>query len=202
MTPFFSSMLKLQESLLAAGLPHEIHIISNESAVHRARNKAVQRFLESEYSHMMFIDSDIEFTPEDVAKLWNLDADTSVGLCVGVYTMKKQGEDRYAAWHNGKLITDLSQFDEPFDVDYAGTGFMLISRATIKRIQEAHPERKYTDKDGEIHQTFLFPLNDNIELSEDYNFCREHKELGGRVLMDPSIKLGHYGLARYGNTKL
>ena len=67
---FMQSLMVLQNSLIHGGLPHDFMFLTNESLVTRARNNCVARFLECEYSHMMFIDSDIGFSADDVAKLW------------------------------------------------------------------------------------------------------------------------------------
>ena len=80
------------------------------------------RFLnESEYDYFMFLDADIQYTSDDVAKLWNLVTDPSknVEIAVGVYPMKKPNQSWYAAWVNGELVKDLDQYEEPIKVDYA-----------------------------------------------------------------------------------
>jgi hypothetical protein len=46
----------------------------------------------------------------------------------------KKTDDLYAAWKDGKLVTDLSVFDGPTEVDLAGTGFMMISRKAAEGI--------------------------------------------------------------------
>jgi hypothetical protein len=84
----------------------------------------VATFLATKHTHLFWLDADIEFEPADVAALWNLDAD----VAVGVYAMKKREAQWFAAWKDGKLVKDLDQFKGPIDVDYAGTGFMLIKR--------------------------------------------------------------------------
>jgi GT2 family glycosyltransferase len=39
--------------------------------------------------------------------------------------------------------------------------------------------------------------NDGFE-SEDYHFCRRAREAGFTIIMDPAVRLGHYGQYRYG----
>ncbi len=189
MAPFFESCLQLEASL--SGIPHQICTLTNESAVHRARNQLAKSFLSSSYERLMFIDSDIEFKAEDVGKLWAMDVD----IAVGVYAMKKIDAKR-AAWVDGKLIDDLDKFSGPTEVDYAGTGFMMIKREVFeKMIPFVKPEKT---EQGERIRFFHFPVRDGVELSEDYEFCRAAVSLGFKVIMDPSIKLKHYGLYGFG----
>ena len=100
MAPFFKSCLELKEGLHE--IPHQFYTLTNESAVHRARNQCAKAFLSTDYERLMFIDSDIEFNAEDVGKLWAMDAD----IAVGAYSMKKMGAKK-AAWIDGALVDDL-----------------------------------------------------------------------------------------------
>src|SRR5215469_11772960 len=90
----FGSCLNLRDQLMRAGLEHDWTIGGNESLIPRARNEMTVTFLNTDYSHMMWLDADIMFTPDDVGKLWILDAD----IAVGVYAMKLPDKQWYAAW--------------------------------------------------------------------------------------------------------
>ena len=148
-------------------------------------------FLKTHHTHMMWLDADIEFTSDDVAKLWNLDAD----IAVGVYRMKTP-KSKYAAWVDGKLITNLKKFKEPMEVDYAGTGFMMIKRGVIEKLKEVSP--KYENEMKDIPAIYMTPIHNGILESEDYHFCRIAREAGYKVMMDPSVKLRHWGITAYG----
>ena len=188
----FGSCLALKEDLQKAGLKHDWLLGWNESLVTRARNEMTASFLKTDFSHMMWLDADIEFDPEHVAKLWNLDAD----IAVGVYAMKKRNEQWFAAWKDGALVKNLDQFTGPIEVDYAGTGFMLINRRVIEKL--AGKSESYEGPHGRVPALYMTPIhNDGFE-SEDYHFCRKAREAGFKIIMDPSVRLGHYGQYRYG----
>lgn len=164
----------------------------NDSLVHRARMEMAASFLKTEHSHLFWLDADIEFTPDDVAKVWNLEADVGVG----VYPMKKRNKQWYAAWKDGVLIKDLDQFNGPTEVDYAGTGFMLIQRHVIETLAMTAPS--YEGPNGRVPALYMTPIhNDGLE-SEDYHFSRIAREAGFKIMMDPSVRLGHWGMYRYG----
>lgn len=214
MKPFMESCMLLQKSMLLAGVPHDFQFAS-DSAVHRVRNQVVKEFLETDYERLMFIDSDIEFSDEDVAKLWSMDAD----IAVGVYTMKEDGA-KYAAWMNGELVDDLEECESPVEVDYAGTGFMMIKRSVFEALKPYTDVEEFQLLDrktnGFRYVFFDFPREELVkeraqeiskeipclrvvrELPEDYGFCKKARALGFKVIMDPSVKLKHYGLKGYG----
>lgn len=133
----FNSCIQLKEQLELGKVDHGWLTGAKESLVHRGRMVMTADFLQkTDFSHMMWLDGDIEHKPEDVGKLWNLCGEKDVDVAVGVYAMKKKDEQWYAAWKDGKLVKDLDQFKEPITVDYAGTGFMLISRKCLLGVYE------------------------------------------------------------------
>lgn len=188
--PHFRSCMQLKEDLTNLGIAHDWNIGWNESLVHRARMEMTRAFLETSHTHMMWIDADIEFTSQDVATLWNLQAD----IACGVYRMKRPG-DLYAAWKDGALVTNLSKFDGPVEVDLAGTGFLLIKREVIEKLTEKHGT--YLGSHGRTPAIYMTPIhNDGLE-SEDYHFCRLAREAGYKIIMDPSVRLKHWGQFAY-----
>lgn len=191
--PFFHSALRLTQELNRVGIAYDWLTERNESLVHRARMEMTATFLRRpEFTHLFWIDGDIEFEPEHVAALWNLDAD----IACGVYAMKKRDEQWFAAWKDGKLVKDLDQFDAAVEVDYAGTGFMLIKRQVIEALASLVPT--WQGAHGPVPALFMTPIHDGGLESEDYHFCRIAREAGFKIMMDPKVRLGHWGLYRYG----
>lgn len=192
--PHFKSCLELRQTLLQAGVAHDWNIGWNESLIQRARNSMAARFLQTEFQKLIFIDADIEFQAEDVARLWNLDAD----VCAGVYCMKRKDAPP-SAWRDGKLIDLKNCPSEPFEVDYAGTGFFVVDRCVLLKMRAAWPEREHDEGCGKSFAWFhprLHPAG--WYMSEDYAFCYDWRSLGGKIIVDPAIKLGHWGATRYG----
>jgi len=195
---YFESCLALRGELLAAGIDHTWLITNNESLVPRARNTSAARFLNDEslrkYDRFMFIDADIQFSPEDVAKLWNLDVD----VACAAYRMKKTGAG-LAAWKDGQLEC-IDDWKEPVSIDFAGTGFLMIKRHVFEKLIEAYPEMAH-DQQGPCWTFFDTGVVDDgagpYYISEDYDFCRKWRKLGGEIILEPTIKLGHVGRKIY-----
>lgn len=190
--PHFLSCLNLKEDLTKLGVAHDWLVGWNESLVHRGRMEMTASFLKTDHTHMMWLDADIEFTTDDVAKLWNANAN----IAVGVYAMKKRSEQWYAAWVDGELVKDLNQFVEPIDVDFAGTGFMMIKRGVIEKL--AANAETFEGTDGLVPAIYQTPIHNGCLESEDYHFCRIAREAGYAIKMDPSVRLKHWGMYAYG----
>lgn len=195
-TPYFRSCLNLQATFLENGIKYDWLITDNESLITRARNTSVAAFMKLDYEALLFLDSDIEFEPDDVAKLWNL-VYGGAEVAVGAYPMKNFA-DPIGAWVDGKLVP-LSSISGIQEVDYAGTGFMMIKRSCIERLMKEYPELEHEEgKVGRCWALFDTMIRDDCFLSEDYAFCRRLRDKGGKVILDPSIKLRHWGNFCYG----
>jgi hypothetical protein len=167
--PYFRSTVKMMTFFNQHQIPLAFGTIANESLVTRARNVLVAYFLNSDYTHLLFIDADIEFQTEDVLKLYAHDKD----VVVGAYPKKGVAWDKIR-----NNLTDPANKDKDFsnrDIaafgsDYAlnfkfinreektiavenglvklhdaGTGFMMIKREAILKMIKAYPEVKYNN---------------------------------------------------------
>lgn len=205
--PYIDGCYFLKKELDIIGVPHEFLRIRNESLITRARNVCAMSFLEdSGLSYLLFIDADIEFSPSDVARLWNLCTD-GADVAVGHYRHKNP-DAKDLVWVGEKLGGRISDYKEPFEVSYAGTGFMMIKRQTFEKLKELHPEWEYEEgipdegKRDDIPRRKLFaffqdPIEDGYHLSEDYFFCKRVREAGMKIMMDPKIELKHWGWYAY-----
>lgn len=192
---YHKSMLNLHRDLVKSDYPFNIMTGFNESLIDRARNNMAEDFLQSKYKKLLFIDADIEFTNEDVAKLLEMDE----LVATGVYTCKKPEQDMYAAWYQGKLVTDLNDFDQEIvSVDYAGTGFMMIDREVFIMMQTKYPELENRSDPTEKWGYFNRMQSDGVMLSEDYAFCKRVKDMGIPIKMHTGVKLIHHGTYPYG----
>lgn len=190
----------------------------NESLITRARNGLAHGFLKSEASHMMFIDADIHFNPQDVQAM--IDADKEI-IC-GIYPKKeinwhsvKKAFDRgipeeQVKNFSGSFVVNLVDnanevtvpINQPVEIWNGGTGFMLIKREVFEKLSEHVPsyvndvhDLAGTLKQDEIKEYFATSIEPetNRLLSEDYHFCKIWRKIGGKVWAAPWVKLGHIG---------
>ena len=206
-TEYMMSILKLLNTAKETGLNMSFYPIFFESLVSRARNAAVAHFLEDpENTHLLFIDSDIIFEPEDVFKLLQADKEVVAGIYPKKYIvwdrLKKNPESERVDFPMGGTLTMTE--DNLIELEYLPTGFLLISRTAIEKIITAHPELKYrNDIDGymsagdNFYDLFKVGIRNGIYESEDWGFCSLWKGVGGKVLIHPDINVKHLGWHEY-----
>jgi len=167
MEPYFRSTVKLMTFFNQHQIPLAFGTIANESLVTRARNVLLAYFLNSDYTHLLFIDADIEFQVEDVLKLYAADKD----VVVGAYPKKGVAWQRIKENILAKPSQPLSDKDiaahgSDYAVNFkfvsketktiavenglvklhdAGTGFMMIKREAILKLLKAYPDLKYNN---------------------------------------------------------
>jgi len=162
---FARSVADLSALCTQYGIPLQLYFLFNESLITRARNYCADEFMRSGATHLMFIDSDIGFNPNDVIALLAIQDDASPYDVIGGPYPKK-----CISWEKIKLAVDKGVADEnpnnlekfvgdyvfnpksgqaqipigePVEVSEIGTGFMMIRRRTFEKYQEAFPELSY-----------------------------------------------------------
>ena len=162
---FTRSVADLSAVCTKHGIPLQLFFLFNESLITRARNYCVDEFMRSGATHLMFIDSDIGFNPQDViAMLAMQDDESPYDVIGGPYPKKciswekiKQAVDKGMADEdpnrlekfvgdyvfNPKTTQREIPLNQPVEVLEIGTGFMMIRRKTIEEYHKAFPHQWY-----------------------------------------------------------
>lgn len=162
---YTKSMADLAAICAKYSIPLQLYYLFNESLITRARNYCVDEFMRSDSTHLMFIDSDIGFNPQDILALLALQTDESPYDVIGGPYPKKciSWEKIKQAVDKGVADEDPSVLDryvgdyvfnprsgqkeiplgEPVEVLELGTGFMMIRRKTFEMYASAYPELSY-----------------------------------------------------------
>ena len=189
------------------------------SLVQAERNLCVARFLESTYTHFLFIDSDIGFTAKDALTLLHLvafDKEEKYDVLAGPYPKKsiswkkvkcavEKGLADKDAESLANYIGDYSflappekpfSFNTPAEVLEIRTGFMMIPRRTFEKFMQAYPENFFKESDGKEQFAFFNCAIDPDTkrfLGEDSFFCKNVRKMGGKIWVAPWLKLTHQG---------
>lgn len=181
--------------------PCELMVRMNpgDSLVARARNTLTADFLESDATHLLFIDSDLIFSGEQVLRILNHPEDV-VG---GFYPKKQEGPLQWVC--NATTEPNAPRADGLQEVRYMGTGFLRIHRRVFERMIEVFGTQiQYrADHTGRIEHdfwsvgTYEYPDGSRRYLSEDWFFCQRALDFGFKVWGDTRIVLKHVGQAIY-----
>ena len=168
-----------------------------DSLVARARNRLCAEFLATAATHLLFMDTDLIFSPEHIAKLVS-HAQRGEPLVAGLYP-KKQLELGWVC----NVLDELQEVNEHglVEVKYAGTGCLMIAREVLTAMIAKYPAIEYDPDEGDspgvkwdFFATGVQAFQERRRyLSEDWMFCQRAQESGFRVMMDTSVVLKHVG---------
>jgi len=215
-TPFVISLMQLTQRLAQHKINFGI-LIFGDSLIPRARNNFASVILhDPQYSHMLFLDCDIEFPPDAILHMLDMEKDI-IGTA---YTRKninwsniaeaaKAGMEPQGLPEVGGNLVAVStgntpvEYGEPLKVTHAGTGLMLIRRTVFERMRDAYPELKYELGDNEpgkaerkVAWDFFAGMIDpdaHILLSEDSAFCRRASAVGIETWLLTCHRTVHWG---------
>ena len=192
------ALAQLMPKALSLGVSVFLSDMSNCSIITMARNSLVNEFLKTDATDMLFIDSDVIVTPDDVLRLLAQHAGRDV--TAGMYPRRASDKRFFLDLHydeDQNFVFDGSLMR----VKRVGTGFMMISRQIIEKMIAAHPEWQYENKEGNgtVAAVFDFAVKDGKFVGEDYLFCDRVAEVGGKVWVDVDISLPHIGTEAFTN---
>jgi hypothetical protein len=213
---YAASLLKLQLACENRRVRLVVHMLGSEALITRARQNVVAQFLTNpDATHLLFVDADIGFEPEQVFRLLDFDADVTAAI----YPLKRLDWKKLAATavagrqnFQAAALTYLVQFSDSNRIEtrgdfarvsYAGTGFLLVKREMLLAMIERYPELRYEHEhrpddplDGSPWRSALFNCfidESRTYLSEDFSFCRRWTDMGGEIWVDLKSRLTHVG---------
>ena len=149
------------------------------------RNQLVDFALKNGSSHLLFVDSDIQFPVEGLARLLAHDKDI-----VGGYYNTRRGNNPIriegpvdpSTGREGTLQPPDPLPDQLFRCRVLPTGFMLIKLNCLSRLKRPF---------------FATITHERGTIGEDVVFCRNAHDVGIEIYCDPTIPLGHVGKKIY-----
>ena len=176
-----------------------LSFISDSSWVAKSRNQLLSIFMSNVGStHILFIDSDIGFSPEDIGKLISCNK----YIISGCYPKRT-----YPVQYPFLLMDQKNSDPEANILECAGLpgGFLLIKREAIEILKDAYPELKLknTGPDNKVNEEYygffstFVDKNTQEHHSEDYSFCVRWRKLGGKLWIHSEVDLSHSGKLKY-----
>jgi FkbM family methyltransferase len=197
--PTVGFMQSLIHLVTAAPCDLELRILNGDSLVSRARNSLTADFLASDCTHLLFLDSDLVFSPEQVGRL----ASHPEAIVAGLYPKKCSGPVQWVmnTLLPGEMVPPMTASGLQA-VRYAGTGCLRIAREVFVELAKRHPEESYpTDQQPSRREqdfwrvgVYTDPQGGTRYLSEDWFFCQRAREAGYTVWMDVRVICKHTGI--------
>lgn len=172
-----------------------------------ARSKLFGAFLrQKKYTHLLMIDSDQDWPPEEIAWFLLLNRDFLAAVsCKKVYPSEFAfnliGDDGRKCLLYHELETNVAE------LPFVGGAFVMISRHCAEKLAESYKDLQYEVDAGVMEYAIFDPiiLDDGLtrrRLSEDYAFCKRWRDIGGKVEVKMDVNLGHTGAHRFSGSLL
>jgi hypothetical protein len=177
---------------------YEVRRVRGFSAIDVGRSQMATDALAAGYEELMWIDSDIAFSADDVEKLRR----HRLPLVGGIYAKKLRQEFACAFLPEMKELI-FGREGGLLEVLYAGFGFMHTRRELYEKMQEGLQLPICNERFGAKMIPYFAPLILEDEkgkwyLAEDYAFCERCRGNEVRIMVDGSIRLWHIGSYGFG----
>ena len=218
---YTQALLELQKVCLHKGIPITFQLMKS-SLVTQGRNLCVAGFLESNCTHMLFIDSDIYFHANSIISMLKKEKDL-ISIPYPLKTLMwdkafekmkkgelKNAEDIRKSLHTYPMklenANDITIVEGVIEVTHSPTGCMLIKKSVIDKMIQAYPDKQIVQKtviNGEyVNKPNMWNFFDCIHdpetktyLGEDFSFCKLWKDIGGTChafIDDPIMHIGEH----------
>jgi hypothetical protein len=189
----FMSFIKWANTARQLNIDWTLETMVNESLISRARNTLTAKFLDMpDATHLFFVDADIGWEPWHLLVLLNRDVDVIGGL----YPMKTMP----IKW----VVNGFEGAEEGPDglqeVSKAGTGFLLMKKHVFEKMKSHPAVKQYKNDigldpkfDQHLKTYFDTAVRQNRYYSEDWTFCENWRDMGGKIWMDKRVLLRHSG---------
>jgi len=193
MLSIFQLIQKLGQSKVEVGIN-----TMKSPLIHQARNYLTSVFLTTEYTHLLFIDSDVEFRPEAGMRMLVAGKD----IITTPYRVKDERIDqpRYTVkFADPKVVPILP--GGLVEIEAGPTGLMLIHRKVFEKIIKNRPELKIknkvkpdADKSHKFYYNFFdFAFEDGYTFGEDVSFCKLARKEGFKLYANTESPTAHRG---------
>lgn len=191
----FYSFLKFSQYAIDHGIEFLVATHTHASLISLGRSIMLSQAVQDapDWTHVMWVDADIQWEPTDLMRLLIEDKDI-----IGGYYPYKNLPLRQAS--SPTAIEGGEETESIVETYYVATGFMLVKRHVCEAMMEhyapelkfryatrQHQDRKFVD----LFAPIIDHDNNDLYLSEDYAFCKRANQLGFKSYMCKQVQLGH-----------
>lgn len=195
MSPYVRSLLSLIERLSQEGLSWAW---SSEFSSHVGDSREItlngdnqndvheQRPFKGElsYDKLLWIDSDIAFTPDDAMKLITSDKE----IISGAYLLASGEVTAYPRLLGpGFTFDQVKEMTEIVEIDACGFGFLAVKPGVFESLSRPW----FQSTLATTHDGFTFPI-----MGEDISWCKRVKDAGFQIWFDPTVRVTHHKMMK------
>ena len=170
---FVKSLAKLSLRLGRERIPADVEIVGG-TLVYIARNRLAAKAIRDEYTHVLWLDSDMIFSDSIVEDLLFCGKDMVCGAFVS--RRPPYGPCVYTDISDPANMKKVENFGtEPFRVDGCGFATVLTSVSLLDAVQS----------------NFGTCFRPTEQYGEDLAFCDRVKQLGMEIWCEPTVRPGH-----------
>ena len=217
---YMQSIIKLQTMCFEKGVLFQLQLMKS-SLVTAGRNLCVSHFLNSDFTHLLFIDSDILFYPDSIFKMIEKNVDViSIPYPMKIIQWDKvfkknkdmQNMNDLQASTSGNMFPvrikdaedDINFKDGMIELNFSPTGCMLLKREAIDKMIKSYPEKtikqetvvdgikKYKPNLYNFFDTY-YDEKEKKYYGEDFAFSRLWTNIGGKCYALITEYITHVG---------
>lgn len=211
LTDYVVSLMAMTAQLHEQGIGTVYRTVDGPNVIMQ-RDMLAHEFLQSDCTHLLFVDSDMAFPSDLCARLLA----AKKRLIGTIYSRRGLDLDRLAKlldtrgfddalalahdWNVHFIGNTVTVTDGLCKVEALGTGFLLIERACLTEMAERIEVPAYQAAHAPIQlRAFFRDLRDGGAIwGHDYAFCKRWVAAGGEVWADVGANIRHVGDFRFG----
>lgn len=189
---FALSLAQAMQAATVHGINVTASVMGNGAFIDLARNAYVRMFLQTDCTHLFFIDSDLEFEPRAFCGLLT----AGKPVAAGVYRRRQEPEDYPVRWVNHPTEGGLWVEDEWLMCDRVPTGFLCIERSVIEEMSRDAITLNLPgpNEQGTPRLFYTKITEDNAFMGEDFAWCEDYKKKYNRpIAVWPDFDFKHGG---------
>lgn len=172
---FAESLANLCKHLSEIGVDYDLEWHAT-SLIYMAREQLADKAINDSYDYVLWLDTDMVFTPD----MFDLLRGLNEPFATGVYRARRSPYCFVLKDINDKDKRVMELPSEPFEVAACGFGFVLIQTSALYEVRSRN-------------MTCFTPT---ISSGEDYAFCQRWLDLGHRIIAHPDVRPDHIAYVR------
>lgn len=209
------SLLMTYKDAWGSGLQVGEGTVYGSSVITKARNDVVDCFLQSDCTHLFWIDGDMEWTPKDFGSIVALCARTDMHIVGTTYPSKTDPVQYFIKVPDGPI--PVNEYG-CLEVHGFGLGFCCMTRESVQAIADSKPWVYDQINNRVVRDIFrigttpvdvvgsadlpgcppeLYGKPLVASMGEDMAFFEDLRNLGYKVWLYPGLNLGHIGQKVY-----